>query len=164
MKKYYYFAYGSNMACSQIGERCPDAEVVGPARLPGYRLAFTRYSEGWRCGVADAVPCKGADVWGVLYLISDKDLIRLDDREGYYGEGQGNAYVRRVGEVWLGGPDGEKRVPDVYIYFVANPVFGERGEGAFKPGALYKTMMVRAAEHHGLPAAYVAMLKELPTY
>jgi hypothetical protein len=77
------------MARGQVGERCPSAEVVGPARLPGRRLAFTRYSQNWRCGVSDAVADAAATVWGVLYIIDADDLPRLDKKGGLPRRGPG---------------------------------------------------------------------------
>lgn len=162
MKRYYYFAYGSNMACGQMGERCPAAEIIGPARLPGYRLEFTRLSEHWQCGVADAVAFRGAEIWGVLYLITEDDLRRLDAYEGYRGEGKPNAYVRRTCTVFTPAADGERRHDDVVIYFVAKPQFLADGRtGAFKPGPIYKKLMVCASRNHGVPESYVRKLEDI---
>ena len=35
-----YLAYGSNMNLEQMAWRCPYATVVGPVKIPGYRLLF----------------------------------------------------------------------------------------------------------------------------
>ena len=61
------FAYGSNLDPWQFRRRCPGAQVVGRARLPDHRLAFTRYSRNRRGGVADIVPEPHATVLGVVY-------------------------------------------------------------------------------------------------
>lgn len=38
-----YFAYGSNMdEAAQMAERCPGAEVIGLATLPGYRFVINQ--------------------------------------------------------------------------------------------------------------------------
>ncbi len=160
MNRFYYFAYGSNMACGQMGERCPGAEVIGPARLAGYRLEFTRFSESWRCGVADAVPDAAGEIWGVLYLVSEDDLTQLDKREGYYGEGHDNAYVRRPCRVVVPEKDGEKVYDSAQTYLVAKPKFAADGrKGAYKPGPVYKKVMTCAAENRGLPQEYIATLE-----
>ena len=42
MSRKEYFAYGSNLNFDQMGYRCPEATVVGIAKLNGYELAFRR--------------------------------------------------------------------------------------------------------------------------
>ena len=42
MSKKEYFAYGSNLNFDQMAYRCPEATVVGTAKLDGYELAFRR--------------------------------------------------------------------------------------------------------------------------
>eukprot|EP00053_Salpingoeca_punica_P000814 m.30471 g.30471 ORF g.30471 m.30471 type:complete len:219 (+) comp10579_c0_seq1:157-813(+) len=50
-----YFAFGSNLDPVQMTHRCPSATFYCRATLPGRRLAFTLYSVGRGCGVADIV-------------------------------------------------------------------------------------------------------------
>jgi cation transport regulator ChaC len=80
----YYFAYGSCMDeesfRSTVGEE--NYEVMGKARLPGHRLAFTRWSRKWQGGVADIVPSPGDEVEGVLYKLKPDAWDSLDQREG----------------------------------------------------------------------------------
>ena len=38
MSKKEYFAYGSNLNFEQMAYRCPEATVVGTAKLEGYEL------------------------------------------------------------------------------------------------------------------------------
>lgn len=75
-----YFAYGSCMNADDLA-RTVDAIFVNSARLENYRLAFTRYSNGRKGGVADIVPSKGDYVEGVLMLVPD--FKALDAREGH---------------------------------------------------------------------------------
>lgn len=77
----HYFAYGSNMNLNQMAFRCPDAEVVEPVRLEGYRLAFCMNGGG--NGVATILPEQGSFVDGVLWRISRRDEQRLDRYEGF---------------------------------------------------------------------------------
>jgi hypothetical protein len=67
-----YFAYGSNMNWDEMRERCPYARVFVAAVLRAHKLAFTRESDRRGCGVADAVPQDGSEVWGVVDEITDK--------------------------------------------------------------------------------------------
>jgi len=77
-----YFAYGSNMAESTMSKLAPNARKIGVARLPNYRLAFTRRSTRWKAGVADVVPCQGLSVFGVLYEIDLDEVLAMDRKEG----------------------------------------------------------------------------------
>ena len=70
-----YFAYGSNMHPARMARRCPGAIPVGVGILRNYRLAERLY--------ADIDFQEGAEVHGVLYLISERNLRSLDAREGY---------------------------------------------------------------------------------
>ena len=70
-----YFAYGSNMNPVRMGQRCPGATALGVGILRNYRLAERLY--------ADIDFQEGAEVHGVLYLISERNLRSLDAREGY---------------------------------------------------------------------------------
>lgn len=79
-----YFAFGSNMAEDQMLARCPSAEMVGLARVDGYRLAFVGRSALWGGAVATLRPSTPDDyVWGVLYVMSALDLQTLDRYEGH---------------------------------------------------------------------------------
>ena len=71
----FYFAYGSNMNPDRIRERIPQARVVGRATIYGWRLVERLY--------ADIERAKGGRVEGVLYLVSDGEMYRLDAYEGY---------------------------------------------------------------------------------
>lgn len=77
-----YFAYGSCMCRPSLRETVPRFELIGAARLKGYRLAFTYKSVARGGGVADVVPDPGREVWGVLFRVPQKYLVRLDEREG----------------------------------------------------------------------------------
>ena len=64
MSETLYFAYGSNIDLEQMARRCPAAQVVGPATLENYELAFRG------SGFATIVPKKGSDVHGLLWSIT----------------------------------------------------------------------------------------------
>ena len=81
----YYFAYGSNLNKKQMRERCPDSKPLFVATLRNYKLVFVGWSRQWRGGVASIKPFRGERVLGALYELSDRDLIRLDNYEGYPG-------------------------------------------------------------------------------
>lgn len=71
----YYFAYGMNTNKEQMARRCPAAQCIGPAVLPGYRFRFA--------GHADIVSDEASSVEGVLWYITEECLEALDRLEGY---------------------------------------------------------------------------------
>jgi hypothetical protein len=90
-----YVAYGSNLNLHQMSHRCPDAEKIGAAYLPDWRLVFRgvadiEYSKGDRCPVA-------------LWRVTRKCEKALDAYEGFptlyrkiYWEADGEAYMAYV--------------------------------------------------------------------
>ena len=76
MSKKEYFAYGSNLNFDQMAYRCPEATVVGTAKLDGYELSFRR-------GYLTILPKEGASVEGLIWSITDHDESQLDCYEGY---------------------------------------------------------------------------------
>lgn len=93
IKRYPYFAYGSNLSKSDMTRRCPDAVADTTAVLPDYRLTFR--------GVADIEPAPGHKVIGAIWLVSRKDISRLDTYEG-----TPYMYIRR--NVIVETPDGPR--------------------------------------------------------
>ena len=79
----YYFTYGSNMDYKQMMKRCPDSKYFGVGFLQDYKLAFTRYSPKWDSAVADILVSPGDVVWGLIYILNNDDLEKLDRHEGH---------------------------------------------------------------------------------
>jgi gamma-glutamylcyclotransferase (GGCT)/AIG2-like uncharacterized protein YtfP len=148
-----YFAYGSNMNWQQMKQRCPSAAFIGVARLPDYKLAFTRMSNRRGCGVADIVSSAGSEVWGVIYRIDDIDLGNLDFSEGYVPGRQNNAYRRVELRVYA---DGDRDKPmTVWTYEVINKLEGPR------PDENYKRLLIEGARGWKLPHDYVEKMESL---
>ena len=76
MSRKEYFAYGSNLNFDQMAYRCPEATVVGTAKLDDYELAFRR-------GYLTILPKEGASVEGLIWSVTDHDESQLDCYEGY---------------------------------------------------------------------------------
>lgn len=76
------FAYGSNLVLEQMTRRCPSAKVLSTAQLRDVRLDFAGYSSSRRGAVATLSVRKGAAVDGVLYRLTESDLLALDKHEG----------------------------------------------------------------------------------
>ena len=90
----YYFAYASNLNRKQMAERAPDSKPRFIATLPNFKLTFTARL-GRQGGVASITPHRGEKVIGAVYEISERDLRRLDVKEGYP-----TVYDRRKVTVW----------------------------------------------------------------
>ncbi len=146
-----YFAYGSNMNGTQLKKRCPSASFVGVAKLPDHRLAFTRKSVTRGCGVADAVPEAGRDVWGAVFRLSELDVGALDKSEGYRPGREKNSYWRRECMVFL---DGDENRP-----VTAQTYFAEPQANPPLPSQAYKDLILDGARHWHLPAGYIAELE-----
>lgn len=150
-----YFAYGSNLNPEQMNKRCPSNKFKCVALLPGFRIAFTRYSGYWEGGVADVMEDESSPgVWGVVYDITEGDLERLDVREGYRGDGMDNDYERCGTNVFVDGDDAHAL--GVLLYVVA-----KKSEEEHLPSAKYMHQIISGAEHWGLPEEYLGLLKGL---
>ena len=148
MSRHLYFAYGSNLKLSQLLRRCPGSTVAGRARLPGYRLAFTRYSTKRKGGVADIVAEPEAEVWGVLYDVDDEGMASLDAFEGVP-----RAYRRET--VTVTDDEGVEREAQTYI---------AHRTGEFAPGREYLDLIVTGAREHGLPDEYIRSVEAVKTH
>jgi gamma-glutamylcyclotransferase len=148
-----YYAYGSNMNWLQMRQRCPSARFVGIAKLPEYRLAFTRKSKRRNCGVADIVSEKDINVWGVIYVISDIDIGALDKAEGYCPGTEHNSYWRHECMVYL---DGDEAKP-----ITASAYFAEPEPNTPLPNQAYKDLILSGARNWHLPEDYIRELEKI---
>jgi gamma-glutamylcyclotransferase (GGCT)/AIG2-like uncharacterized protein YtfP len=148
MSRTLYFAYGANLDLRRFRRRCPGSTVAGRARLPGYRLAFTRYSRHEKGGVADIVAEPDAEVWGVLYWVDASGMAALDEYEG-----APRAY-RRTPVVVIDEAGAQQEA----IAYVANKT------GEFAPSRAYLAQITRGARDHGLPEEYVRAIESARTH
>ncbi len=79
----YYFAYGTDLNKKVMKERCPDAVSKQTAVLPNYKVVFVGWSRQLHGGTVSIKFSRGDKVRGGLYEMSDRDLRRLDQLEGY---------------------------------------------------------------------------------
>lgn len=144
----YYFAYASDVRSGALAEILGrDPPRARRARLIGYRLGFTAFSQDWEGGVADIVREPGAGVEGVAFPLGAADVLRLDLYEGL-DEG---LYRRRHVRVEL--EDG--REVSAFTYEVAT-------KRAFvQPSAAYLDALVSGATEQGLSEGYIRGLLEL---
>lgn len=97
----WYFAYGANMHDSAFRERRGMRPIEWRAgRISGYRLRFNLEGRPrGKAAPANIYPDPDAEVWGVLYKITRRDLLHLDFMEGVPG--------RRYRPTWLHAEDTE---------------------------------------------------------
>jgi gamma-glutamylcyclotransferase len=140
------FAYGPNLHPAWLRRRVPAAALVGPAELPGHRMAFRKRGRDGS-GKSDACPSTdpGDRLPGVLYRLLGGDLQSL----GAAGAGY------RLVEVEVDGPDGTVaaltwRAEDADV-----------AEGLV-PWDWYLALIRAGAELHDLPGRYRAWLASVP--
>ena len=151
-----YFAYGSNMDAARIRARCPSAAVRCKAKLLGYKLAFTRFSDNNDCGAADVVQARRRVVWGVVFEINDDERRGLERAEGYSPAREQNAYAPIQVQVYQ---DGDiTRALDVTTYVVCN-----KEDEHQRPSRKYLGYLISGARDAKLPAKYRKLIAEVET-
>ena len=140
-----YFGYGSNMSRNRIEERLGRVERRGPASVPGWRLAFHKWSRDGS-GKCDAVfTGNPADrLWGALDRLSDHQMTTLDRLE--------LGYDRRAVEVSC-----EGRIETAMLYVARDARIDPR----LRPYRWYKDFVLAGARELGLPPEYIACIEEV---
>ncbi len=142
----WYFAYGSNMHDSAFQERRRIRPFEWRAgRIAGYRLRFNLEGRPkGKAAPANICPDPSAEVWGVLYRITRRDLLRLDSTEGV----PGGDYRPTV--LMAEDNDGNQ------VPVVAYSAVGKPHDGI--PSLRYITLLREGARAHGLPEVWLAYL------
>lgn len=142
----WYFAFGANMHDSAFRERRGMWPLAWqPGRVRGYRLRFNLEGRPkGKAAPANLCPDGQAEVWGVLYKITRRDLLHLDTTEGVPG--------RRYRPLWVEAEtiDGQ---PLRAVTYIAR---GKETDG--KPSLRYLTLLRDGARAHGLPEHWVRFL------
>jgi cation transport regulator ChaC len=145
----WYFAYGANMHDSAFRERRGMRSLeCRPGRVPGYRLRFNLEGRPrGRAAPANLFPDAHAEVWGVLYKLTRRDVLRLDATEGVPG--------RRYCPLGVDAEDiSGNRLKAVTYIAQGNDVDG-------RPSLRYLTLLREGARAHGLPEHYIRFLEQL---
>jgi len=117
-----------------------------PGRIKSYRLRFNLDGRPkGKAAPANLHPDPGAEVWGVLYRITRRDLLRLDSTEGVPGRG----YLH----VEIEAEDRNGRVVQAVTYMAQ----GNEVDG--KPSLRYITLLRDGARAHGLPETHIQFLE-----
>ncbi len=142
----WYFAFGANMHDDAFRVRRRMRPLEWRAgRLTGYRLRFNLEGRPrGRAAPANISPDDDGEVWGVLYRITRKDLLRLDSTEGVPG--------RRYRQLWIDAEDIDGAALDAVTYIAD----GMAADGS--PSLRYLTLLRDGARAHGLPGDWLRFL------
>lgn len=134
------------------GRRGIDFRRALAARAMGWRLVFDKppllpLKESY----ANIIPDPYAEVFGVLFEISDADAEHLDFTEGVLIDN-----YRRV-EI-----DAQPLAATDGATLRAFTLTSERRSPDLQPSTRYMSLLIAGAEEHGLPAAHVQFLRAVP--
>ena len=143
----WYFAYGANMDDSTFRiRRGIRSREYRSGRVKGYRLRFNLDGRPkGRSAPANLHPDPDAEVWGVLYRITRRELLRLDLTEGVPGRGYRHVEIEAQ--------DRNGRVIPAVTYMAQ----GKEIDG--KPSLRYIMLIREGARAHGLPENYIRFLE-----
>ena len=150
--RHWYFAYGSNMHPTTFaGRRGIAASRALAARATGWRLTLDKtplmpIGESF----ANLLAEDGAETFGVVYEVTGDDLAHVDLTEGVLID---NYRRIEIAIEPLGG-EGPAR---------AFTLVSDKRSPELLPSDRYMTLVIEGAELHGLPPAWIAMLRALPT-
>ncbi|KAM3858681.1 gamma-glutamylcyclotransferase a [Diretmus argenteus] len=150
--RFTYFAFGSNLLKERLQLANPSAVFHCTGRLKDYVLKFGLWEEHvvdniWHGGVATIEPCPGREVWGVVWTLSNENLLTLDNQEGV------SLGVYSPLEVTVETGDGLMLCRTYQMnHFRARP-----------PSPQYKQVVCLGAEQNGLPVEYLRRLEAVQT-
>ncbi len=146
-KKYYYFAYGSNMDIDKMRSRTDNQSIkpISSAYINNYKLTFPR-------GVGNIEKSTGETLWGCLFLINQDDIYDLDVVEGYKEGRENNSYNRE--KITVTSPD--KKTYEAYVYIQAI-------SGGETTSQSYKNTLIKGSIDCNLPISYTEKLKNIKT-
>ena len=143
----WYFAYGANMHDSAFRQR----RGMRPSEwragwIMGFRLRFNLDGRPkGRAAPANISEDEEAEVWGVLYQISRRELVRLSASEGVPG--------RRYQPRWFSAEDCQGNPLNAIAYLAeGNDLDGN-------PSLRYITLLRDGARAHGLPEHWISFLE-----
>jgi gamma-glutamylcyclotransferase len=142
----WYFAYGANIHDSAFRTmRGMNPSEWRPGLIRGYRLRFNLTAG--KTAYANVCPDRFAEVWGVLYKITRRDLLRLEATEGVPWGG--------YRPHWLEAEDASGAV-------VQAATLMARGHDVDRmPSLRYITLLREGARAHGLPDHYIQFLEQI---
>ncbi len=138
-----YLAYGSNLHPARIGERLGRVTFIGTTQLPGWALRYHKFSEDGS-GKCNLIADPSSVAYGAIYEFSLENKQQLDTIEGV-GRGYANTRIElpEFGQTW--------------VYLAVPSHIDDR----LIPYDWYHAFVVRGAQHHEFPAAYIAAINSV---
>ena len=137
-----HFGYGSNLSIKSVQEDLnPNAKYVMKGFLPNYEVSWPMWSETEQSGYSGIMEAPGDMVHGVLYEMTEQELIAMDNLEDCY-----KGDYRRETFLVLG-EDGKWY--EAELYRVIDP------QGPFRPARSYVEIMLEGARELGLDSEYI---------
>ena len=145
----WYFAYGANMHDSVFrGWRGMHPLDWQPGRVRGFRLRFNLDGRPkGKAAPANLFPDPQAEVWGVLYRLTRRELVRLDASEGI----PWSSYR----PLWLDAEDINGSPFQAMTYIAHGKEVDSR------PSLRSITLLRGGARAHGLPEHYIRFLEDV---
>ncbi|MCP3675520.1 MAG: gamma-glutamylcyclotransferase [Gammaproteobacteria bacterium] len=142
----YHFGYGSNLSSDFVKkDLIPKAKFAMKAYLPNYEVQFPFWSEKIQAGYSGIMETPGELVYGVIYEVTEEELITLDNNIVYK-----DLYKRET--FLVVGEDGKFHPAD--LYRVIDP------KGPFPPSREYVEIMIKGAKELDLPPEYIEKFEE----
>ncbi len=156
----YYFAYGSNMNLSQIRERLKNKtlQLLDIVYINNMKLIFPKFSLKKKGGVASFDSSMNDKLWGVIFEVTDDDILKLDYWEGTSQE-QFPKYKRE--SILVTNMAGTTY--SAITYRVYSNDFSLMTEDMFLPYVNYMTTIIEGAKECNLPLEYIEKLKLIKT-
>ena len=146
------FVYGSSMNSSATRESSRGAKFLATAYLPDNELCFPRWDEDRRTFIVGYQRVAGKHLWGVIWLIPERERSSLDSAKGCKPGQSGHRYERVPITVRLS--DGSTAAVETY-----RAVPGQSGQ----PSKAHLELIIAGAEEHKLPRHYIDDLRRIVT-
>lgn len=134
MNRKWYFAYGSNLSRARLRKRIGVWTEEHKAILQGFRLTFAKGYEGHADGKANIKPDPSGEVKGVIYLVTENQLSKLDE----YGGVSIGVYRREQVNV-----ESEGKLLSVITYVMVRELC------QLKPSDDYLNLILEGLKEHG---------------
>lgn len=137
------------MSVRRIEARVAGASVVGTGFVRRRRFVYHKRSVDGSAKANAVLTSSDVDrVWGVVYRLGAKEKAILDRYESL-----GIGYDHQLIDVTVGNDNCR-----AWIYVARQEMIDDR----LQPYSWYHQLVIRGAEEHGLPEAYVDQLRENP--
>lgn len=159
--KFFYFGFGSNLLSKRIKVQNKSADRVGVGELRNFKLDFADskadqkyYSPTWNGCPATIIEQHGSTVFGAVWKIDEDQLHELDRQEGVYA----GIYKPMKVNVLVAGEEIACRTYQL-VHNPPTPLPPQDRPSERQPSKTYLTVILNGAEETGLPADYIAWLR-----